>query len=1083
MAQEPIDVIVRQRGAVTTGRQIAGIGTAASTTNKALRLMQGTLLTLGVGIGLAQSIRVIADFSQEMSTVRAITGATTDQFKELRQEAKLLGATTRFSASEASEAMTFLARAGFNVEEVMGAVGGTLDLAQAGALGLGEAADIASNVLTGFRLEVDQTARVVDVLALAANSGNTTVGQLGQAMKFVAPVAAGLGVSLEETAAAATALSDAGLQASLAGTGLRKILSELESPAAKTVRLLQDMGLSSDAVKVSTVGLTTALEVLKDAGVDTGLALELFGDRGGPAFEVLSSSIPKVKELTEALRNADGTARRIATTMDQNLNGALLAARSAAEALVLAFGDLGAESFLTEFFRGLADVLRSVAGNMDVVLDVAKATAIALAVLFAPKIIIGFGALALAILKVAASVFTLDVALGLITIPLGIILGLFTVMTAAGGVLFVFRDQIKLSAEGVATLGDFLDVLKTKVVNAFRVIKEENQGFFIVANALIDEFTDGFGLSTRGIILFIAKMVDFASVGLKVMSSLFTDFLKGLDISARALVAIFSDPAAIPGLTEEAIKLFTELGLRSAGAFVAGMLKVGVGGAEKFVNDIFDEAEQTARERMKVQARAALALPGFFGAGKLDSESVRILKEEMKALAGARGEDAAAAANQANVSATVTASFNQLLSALNPVIGAEKQLAAAEDTLSKAYEAGIIPLEFATALLTRQKTLLADQLDPLKALNVAIDEQFRLLGFSNEERQVEIALSQFLLDLLGQRNPLLEEEVELLRQRLIALGEGNAQKAVEEQIVARFVTSQEQANRVIAEAIRLAEANIIAQSQATRVILEAEAAAGKAAGTFGGQFKASVAELKLSFMDFGAEVGDVLKNTFKGAEDALVSFVKTGKLDFRSMVDSMIDDLIRLAIRQAVLGPLSKLLPFGKGGTVAAQPFATGGLIDTPVLFQTNRGPGIAGERGREAILPTVRNSGLATVPATTGTDVTEIPLRRLAGGVLGVDLSNLFRGAEQFAIGGLTSGGSFSAGSKTTTGNITYAPSIEVNVNGNGVGGENSLEQGRNISKEVGKQAKRAFDELLVEFVNEQNLPGGMLNDTGRNF
>jgi TP901 family phage tail tape measure protein len=226
----------------------------------------------------------------------------------MSDEAKRLGSTTRFSATDAAEGLKFLARAGFDAQEATRALAGTLNLAQASGIDLGRAADIASNVLTGFRLEVVEIERVVDVLAKTTNSANTDMTQLGDAMKFVAPVAAGLGISLEETAAAVGALSDAGLQGTLAGTGLRRVLAELEAPSNKTEGHLKALGVTLEEVKPSTVGLVAALQRLKDAGVDTGQAMQLFGQRGGPAFEVMSNGIPKITAMTAELKNAEGTA-------------------------------------------------------------------------------------------------------------------------------------------------------------------------------------------------------------------------------------------------------------------------------------------------------------------------------------------------------------------------------------------------------------------------------------------------------------------------------------------------------------------------------------------------------------------------------------------------------------------------------------------------------------------------------------------------------------------------------------------------------------------------------------------------------
>ncbi|ADK73481.1 tail length tape measure protein [Roseobacter phage RDJL Phi 1] len=366
MADFRIRVVVDPSGATRGTRQVErNLNRVGDAATRVQRLIARAFAFTGIGLGFTATLRTLANFEQQMSTVRAITGATEVQFRSLRAEAQRLGSTTRFSASEAAEGMQFLARAGFDVNQVLASIDDTLLLAQAGALDLASAADIASNILTGFRLNAAEASRVVDVLALASNSANTNVFQLGEAMKFVAPVAAGLGVSVEEAAAAVSALSDAGLQGSLAGTGLRRVLAELESPASKTVDILQSLGVAAEDVRVSQVGLTTALTRLRDAGVDTGLALEIFGDRGGPAFEVLSNAIPRVEQLTDALGNAEGTALRIATVMDDNLNGALLSVKSATEGLILAIGEAGGTGALTGALNALANGIRFVTENAD----------------------------------------------------------------------------------------------------------------------------------------------------------------------------------------------------------------------------------------------------------------------------------------------------------------------------------------------------------------------------------------------------------------------------------------------------------------------------------------------------------------------------------------------------------------------------------------------------------------------------------------------------------------------------------------------------------------------------------------------
>ena len=367
MATERIQIIVTETGSRIVRRNIAGIGASATSASSAVATLRNALLTLGVIQGIRVAIRTMAEFEQAISTVRAVSGATALQFQELSDAARELGATTRFTATQAAEGLLFLARAGFTVDEQLETIRGTLLLAQAGALDLGRAADIASNVLRGFRLNTDQTARVVDVLALAANRSNTNVGQLGDALKFVAPIASGLGISLEETVSAVGALSDAGLQASIAGTGLRRVLAELESPAKKNRDILRQIGLELAEYRPSVVGAAEAVQRLRDAGIGAGDAFEIFGQRGGPAFEVLSSTLPRIRQLTDILNQAEGTVEDIAEIMDANLNGALLRVRSAIEAVVLSFSQGALSSGLQTILNRIAQGTRFLAANIEIV--------------------------------------------------------------------------------------------------------------------------------------------------------------------------------------------------------------------------------------------------------------------------------------------------------------------------------------------------------------------------------------------------------------------------------------------------------------------------------------------------------------------------------------------------------------------------------------------------------------------------------------------------------------------------------------------------------------------------------------------
>lgn len=321
--------------------------------------LQGLIGGALAGFSVAGLAREIGGFQAEMARVRAVTGAGARDMEAMTKVARELGATTAFSAAEAASGMAFLGQAGFKTRQILESIPHTLDLAIAGSLDLGRAADIVSNVMTGFRASTAETQRFVDVLAKTAASANTNIEQMGEGMKFVAPVAAALGVDVELTAAAVGKLSDAGLQASLAGTGLRRILTELESPSAKTRQLLAGVGLTADDVRVSSVGLTRALRTLKNAGVEAGLAFEIFGDRGGPSFEVLVSSLPGMRELELRLRNSTGAAREMAAVMGDQLLGDFKNLKSAFSELIFVAGDGGVANAFRTATQALTDFLRS----------------------------------------------------------------------------------------------------------------------------------------------------------------------------------------------------------------------------------------------------------------------------------------------------------------------------------------------------------------------------------------------------------------------------------------------------------------------------------------------------------------------------------------------------------------------------------------------------------------------------------------------------------------------------------------------------------------------------------------------------
>lgn len=200
---------------------------------------------MALGAGLAKSITIGAAFESDMAKVAAVSRASDEELNTLTKTARQLGAKTQWSASEAAQGMQYLAMAGFKTNEIIETMPGMLNLASAGAIDLASASDIASNILTGFGLSASDMNRVGDVLTNTFTQSNTTLQGLGATMKYAAPVAKAMGVSIEQAAAMAGKLGDAGIQGEMAGTTLRSVLLRLSAPSEKAAVALDALGVKT----------------------------------------------------------------------------------------------------------------------------------------------------------------------------------------------------------------------------------------------------------------------------------------------------------------------------------------------------------------------------------------------------------------------------------------------------------------------------------------------------------------------------------------------------------------------------------------------------------------------------------------------------------------------------------------------------------------------------------------------------------------------------------------------------------------------------------------------------------------------
>ncbi|WP_017616390.1 phage tail tape measure protein [Nocardiopsis salina] len=362
-----------------------------------------------VGLGTAV-VTTAASFESSMNGVRAVTGATGQDLDDLTGLAREMGSTTQFSASEAAAGMEFLGMAGWDTTEIMSGLPDVLNLAAAGGMELANAADIASNIMSGFGIEASEAARVSDVLADASASANTSVEQLGGGFTYVGPVASSAGMSLEETAATLGVLADAGIQGEQGGTALRGALSQLLNPTAQVQGVMDDLGVSIQDADGAMRPFPDIMRDLEGAGADTSEMMQIFGQEAGPAMlALLERGADDVAAFTEQLEGSEGAAQEMADIRMEGLSGQLKALQSAAEGLMLELGDTGLLNVVTTVVEKFTEWTQKLNDTSPRLLQIAVVVAAVLAALGPLLIVVGMTITAIGqiggALKVVAGAF------------------------------------------------------------------------------------------------------------------------------------------------------------------------------------------------------------------------------------------------------------------------------------------------------------------------------------------------------------------------------------------------------------------------------------------------------------------------------------------------------------------------------------------------------------------------------------------------------------------------------------------------------------------------------------------------------
>ncbi|MBS5984579.1 MAG: phage tail tape measure protein [Clostridium butyricum] len=341
---------------------------------KVISIALAGTLAMG-GFGATTAIKTYSDFEKGLSNVKAVSQATDSEMKQLSNTAKSLGASTEWSAIQVTQAEELLGQAGFSTKENISALPGLLSLASAGDLDLAAATDIASGTLRSFNINASNTSHVADVLALSASATNSDVTDLGETMKYVAPVSASLGISFEDTAAAAGLLSNQNIKGSQAGTVLRQAMARLASPTKEAAGLMKTYGINAFDTQGNMKPLSGVVDNLNSSlGKLTSqqradIISTIFGTESmSGVLALMNQGGQSLSDLSKRLSDANGAAKDMANTKLDNLSGQWKILKSAVEGMNIALGERlapYAKQFVTWFTGKIPDITDGIVNAVD----------------------------------------------------------------------------------------------------------------------------------------------------------------------------------------------------------------------------------------------------------------------------------------------------------------------------------------------------------------------------------------------------------------------------------------------------------------------------------------------------------------------------------------------------------------------------------------------------------------------------------------------------------------------------------------------------------------------------------------------
>ena len=509
-------------------------------------------VTAGVTALGTIAVKTGADFDSAMSKVAAVSGATGSEMDALREKAREMGSKTKFSASEAAEAMNYMAMAGWKTNDMLSGIEGIMNLAAASGEDLASTSDIVTDALTAFGLSASDSGHFADILAAASSNANTNVSMMGETFKYAAPVLGSLGYSAEDSAIAIGLMANAGIKSSQAGTALRSAITNLAKPTDTVASAMEQYGISLTDSSGKMYSLRELMEQLRQklGGLSEAeqaqAAASLFGKEamsgmlaiinGSPAdFEKLSNAIDTCSDTVDGY---NGTTEKMAAVMQDNLAGQVTILKSQLEELAISFSDI-----LMPTIRSIVSRIQELVDKLNQLDPQTKETIAKIALVAAAlgpmlvvlgKTISSVGTVFSAVSKLPALFSAVQSGIGAITGALGVSLGpLLAIIAAVAALVAAFVHLWKTN-----------DEFKSNIIAIWEQIKSTftglTQGITDRLNALgfdFESFTDVLKAAWDGLCNLLAPIFEGVFQNISNIFSGFADiFLNSLDV----LIGLFT---------------------------------------------------------------------------------------------------------------------------------------------------------------------------------------------------------------------------------------------------------------------------------------------------------------------------------------------------------------------------------------------------------------------------------------------------------------------------------------------------------------------------------------------------------------